>query len=513
MTTASTTSSKPCPPAPSGLTLLAALLPAEALDTLIAPLIGQALTLAELEHTAQRIAEHYRQNGWFARVYLPQQDVTEGRIRIQVLEGRFGGSSVQQTGSRANAAYVQSLITARLASGAPLSSADLERGLLLANDLPGIAATGVLQAGANTSETALAIQVRDTAFITGDAGLNNYGIPSTGRLQASGGLAVNNWSGQGDQLSLRLLAAQDIRSAVARYSLPLGYNGLRLAAHASTLGYKLGGSYSALHAEGKAHTAGLRLHYPLIRQARHNLNLSSSYEHRRYDDDILSQALRRHRIHSLSVGLNGDWRDDLGGGGITWGSLSLTSGQLKLSGVASDAAQDAATARSSGHYSKLGWSLTRLQSLPALGTSWQLQASLSGQWASTNLASSERMTLGGSNQVRAYPVNEASGDQGLLLQLELQKHLGRGWRVSVFYDAGHIRQHKKPWVNWNPGGQPNGYTLQGAGLGVGWRNKHWLMQASVATPIGRNPGAINGRNNDGSRDNSVRGWVSLTRLF
>ena len=191
--------------------------------------------------------------------------MTEGRIRIQVLEGRFGGSSVQQTGSRANAAYVQSLITARLASGAPLSSADLERGLLLANDLPGIAATGVLQAGANTSETALAIQVRDTAFITGDAGLNNYGIPSTGRLQASGGLAVNNWSGQGDQLSLRLLAAQDIRSAVARYSLPLGYNGLRLTAHASTLDYTLGGSYSALHAEGKAHTAGLRLHYPLIR--------------------------------------------------------------------------------------------------------------------------------------------------------------------------------------------------------------------------------------------------------
>ncbi|MBS7350586.1 MAG: ShlB/FhaC/HecB family hemolysin secretion/activation protein, partial [Comamonas sp.] len=305
----------------------ATLLPAEALDTLIAPLIGQALTLAELEHTAQRIAEHYRQNGWFARVYLPQQDVTEGRIRIQVLEGRFGGSSVQQTGSRANAAYVQSLITARLSSGAPLSSADLERGLLLANDLPGIAATGVLQAGANTSETALAIQVRDTAFITGDAGLNNYGIPSTGRLQASGGLAVNNWSGQGDQFSLRLLAAQDIRSAVARYSLPLGYNGLRLTAHASTLDYTLGGSYRALQAEGKAHTAGLRLHYPLVRQARHNLNLSASYEHRRYDDDILSQALRRHRIHSLSVGLNGDWRDDLGGGGITWGSLSLTSGQ------------------------------------------------------------------------------------------------------------------------------------------------------------------------------------------
>lgn len=487
------------------------LLPVEELNALVAQHIGQSLTLAELEHATQQIAEHYRQQGWYARVYLPQQDVTHGAIRIHILEGRFSGASVQQKGERSHADAVQALITQRLEQGKPLSSADLERGLLLANDLPGIAASGTLQAGQAQGETALAIHLQDTAFITGDVGLNNHGLRATGRAQITGGLALNNMSGNGDQLALRLMVAEDVRSAVARYSLPLGHSGLRLAAHASTLGYELGGSYKALNAEGKAHTGGLTLSYPLVRQADRNLNASLGYEHRRYDDDMLDMALRRHRINAFTLGLSGDIHDNLGAGAITWGSMQLTHGSLNIRDVNHDRTADAATAQSHGSYTKLGWSLSRLQ---ALAPSWQIQANANGQFASSNLASSERMSLGGPHQIRAYPVNEASGDQGMVLQLELQKNLAPGWQAVAFYDVGHIQQHKKIWTGWNTGShQPNRYTLQGAGLGVSWRSSGWILNASVAVPVGHNPGAVKGRNNDNSKQHSPRGWLSLTRLF
>lgn len=106
-------------------------------------LIGQSLTLAEPEHGAQ----YYRERGWCARVYLPEQDVTDGGLRIQVLEGRYDTSYLTvQAGQRANAANVQRVITQRLVTGAPLPTPGLERGLLLANDLPGIEANGLLQA-------------------------------------------------------------------------------------------------------------------------------------------------------------------------------------------------------------------------------------------------------------------------------------------------------------------------------------------------------------------------------
>ena len=485
--------------------------PAE-LQALLADRVGQSLTLAELEHAAQRIAEHYRAQGWYARVYLPQQDVTHGQVRLQVLEGRYAGSRVTSPGGRANAASVQATIIARLQPGAPLSAADLERGLLLANDLPGIQATGLLQAGEQLGETQLALSVQDSAWLTGDIGLNNHGVPSTGHVQAVGGMALNNPGGNGDQVALRLLIAEDIRSAVLRYSLPLGHDGLRIAAHASALDYRLGGRYQSLQAEGKAQTAGLTLTYPLMRQAERNLTLSTGYEHRRYADDVLQQPLRRHRLGALSLGLSGDMQDTWGGAGVSWGAVQLTHGSLALRAVNDDPAHDAATARSAGGYTKLAWNLTRLQHLDA---AWQLQVALSGQFAHRNLASSERMSLGGPAQIRAYPVNEASGDAGLLLQIELLRQLAPGWQALAFYDSGHIRQHQRPWAGWNAAnGQDNSYQLSGAGLGLRWQHQAWRLSASVAKPLGRNPGQdAEGRNADGSRARSVRGWLSLTRSF
>lgn len=493
------------------------LIPEAELQAQVAELVGQSLTLAELEHAAQRLAAYYRERGWYARVYLPEQDVTDGSLRIQVLEGRYDTSYLTvQAGQRANAAKVQRVITQRLVTGAPLTAAALERGLLLANDLPGIEAHGLLQACEEEhGHSDLLLTVQDTAFVTGDVGLNNHGIRSTGRAQAVGGLALNNLSGQGDQLALRLLASEGVRSAVARYSLPLGYDGLRLAAHGSWLAYTLGGSYRPLDAEGQARSAGLTLSYPLLRQSERNLTLSTGYEHRRYRDDMLGAALRRHDINALNLGLNGDLRDGFGGGGLLWGSAQLTHGRLAMEDIAGDRAQDAAGPRSRDNYTKLALQLGRVQSL---GAGWQMQAALSGQTASGNLASSERMTLGGPSQVRAYPVNEADGDQGLLLKLELQRELGSGWQATAFYDTGRIRQHKRPWAGWAGGSsQPNSYSLSGLGLGVNWRGtgslRGWQLAASVATPVGSNLGSVQGRNSDGSGASSTRGWLSLQRVF
>ena len=495
----------------------ATLIAQEELQALVQELAGQSLTLDELEQAALRVAQYYRERGWYVRVFLPQQDVTDGHIRIQVLEGRFGESQLgPQTGERADAEHVRKLVTHRLQPGEALSAAALERGLLLANDLPGIEAQGLLQAGQSQGLSDLQVAVADTPLVTGDIGLNNHGGRSTGRAQAGGGLALNNLSGTGDQLALRLLASEGIRSALARYSLPLGYDGLRLAAHASLLRYEVGGSFRSAELTGQSSSAGLTLSYPLVRQGERNLTLSLGYENRRYRDDALSQPLRRNTIDALTLGLSGDLRDDHGGGGLNWGGAQLTQGSLNIADIPGSRAQDAAGPRSAGSYTKLALQLGRVQ---WLGEGWQVQAALSGQLANGNLASSERMTLGGPSQVRAYPINEGDGDSGMLLKLELQRELGSGWQALAFYDAGRIRQHKHPWTGWDGGnGQANRYSLSGAGLGLNWRGsgslRGWLVAASVAKPVGSNPGAnAQGRNSDGSRERSARGWITLHRSF
>jgi hemolysin activation/secretion protein len=72
-------------------------IPVAELHSRIADLTGQSLTFAELEQAAQRIAAYYRERGWFVRVYLPQQDVTDGTIRIAIVEGHHEGSRLENT--------------------------------------------------------------------------------------------------------------------------------------------------------------------------------------------------------------------------------------------------------------------------------------------------------------------------------------------------------------------------------------------------------------------------------
>lgn len=491
----------------------ASLIPAAELEASLIDLVGQSLTLAQLEQTIQKLAEQYRSRGWYARVYLPEQDVTAGVIRIHVLEGHYGGSRLENKARRANPEYVDSVVTHRLKAGEPLFANDLERGLLLANDLPGIQVQGLLEAGHQQGETRLRLNVEDTAFVTGDIGLNNYGTKATGRAQIVGGIALNDLSGDGDQLSLRALAVQNTHNALIRYSLPLGNDGWRFATHYSTLNYKLGEQYQVLNAEGTAQIAGLTLSYPLIRQANQNLAAFTTYEVRRYDDDMLGTALHRHRINAVNLGLNGDLRDSLWGGAINWGTITLTQGRLDIHDVAGDLSLDAVGPRTQGEYTKLSFTINRLQ---AIGKSpWQLQTSLSGQMADGNLASSERMSLGGANGVRAYPVNEATGDEGLLLKFELQRNLGRGFQVAGFIDSGIILQHKKTWTGWQVhGAADNRYSLSGAGLSLDWRQDGWTLIGSFAYPISNNPGKDRfGHNNDGSQERSPRTWLSISRVF
>lgn len=494
----------------------ATLIPVAELEALAADRIGQSLTLAELEELAQRIVLHYQQRGWYARAFLPQQDVSDGVIRIEVIEGHYEGSGISGESQRASAGFIEGVVTHRLRVGEPLSASDLERGILIANDLPGVRVTGLLEPGQARGATRLSLKLEDAPLFSGDIGLNNNGAKTTGTIQAVGGAALSNLTGFGDRLSVRGLRADRVGNLLLSYSLPLGHDGWLLSAQASALSYRLGDRFKPLDAKGRANTAGLSLSYPLVRQSDRNLGLSLAYERRKYADDMLGQALRRHRIEAFSLGLSGDWRDGLNGGGITWGGVEYTRGQLRLGNIVADRAIDEAGPRTRGRYGKLGFLLNRLQ---RLGDDWQLQAQLSGQLAEDNLDSSERFSLGGPFRVRAYPVNEASGDEGVLLRLELQRRLSQDWQAMLFYDSGRIRQHKHPWPALNVvSDSANSYVLSGAGIGVNWRGsgelQGWRFGLGLASPLGGNPGKdARGRNSDGSKVSSVRGWLALSRVF
>lgn len=489
----------------------ATLIPADELEALLDDRIGKSLTLGELQAAAQEISDHYRERGYFARAYLPQQDVTEGVIIIQVVEGRLGDVTLRDDAERADAAYVEQVVTGGLQKDAPLSATRLERGLLLANDLPGIRATGVLAAGDEVGESDLTLQVEDMPFVTGDFGFNNFGSRATDEIQATGGFALNNLSGRGDQATFRALASKNLAYVNGGYSAPIGSDGLRAGVSASYLTYELGDRFELLEAEGDAYTLGADMRYPFLRSGEQSLWGALAFDHRKYDDDILGVSLHRKEINVFTASASGDFMDGFGLGGFNYYNVALIAGDVDLSDDPADLAADQAGPGTDGRYAKLSFSFNRDQLLP---DDWYARGRISGQLAADNLDSSEKFALGGPYGVRAYPTNEALGDDAAMLNIELHKMLGK-WDMFGFADAGVIRQYHDTWSGWNAGSTtPNHYWLAGVGAGAHYAlEKDIRLTGMTAVPVGTHKGeSADGSNQDGSNQD-FRLWVGLTKTF
>lgn len=488
----------------------ATLVPAHELEARLEPLRNRAASLGELQAAADALADAYRERGWFARAQIPPQDASDGTLRIRIIEGRFGRlRSAPQPDTRADAAAIERLAGSRLRPGEPYSQEALERGLLLANDLPGVRVDGVLQAGEARGTSDLELRITDLPRFSGYAGLNNAGSRSTGRVQANAQLALDNPGGRGDQATLALLAAEDLYYAALAYAFPIASDGLRARVGVNGLNYRVGGTFAALDARGESRSASAGLAYPLRRGTTGSTWLGADANEGRYEDETLGITLRERRVATLTLTAWGERSDAIGGGGFSTWRIGVVPGRVRL-GV--DAPIDAVGPATAGGFTRVPFEVRRDQRID--GASY-LRMRFTGQWADRNLDSSQKFGLGGAWGVRAFPGDDGQGDQGVLLQVEWHGILAAGLDGFVFADGGHIRQHVDTWPGWDTRGTGNNsYGLAAAGVGLTW-NPVPALQANLtfAWPLGNNPGSgVPGHNQDGS-EIGPRGWIALAYRF
>ena len=303
-------------------------------------------------------------------------------------------------------------------------------------------------------------------------------------------------------------ASEDgIRGTLWKHSYLSAYG-----ANASGLQYHLLNEFAVLDARGNANTLGLMATYPLTRSGARNIMTAAGLETRQYRDNANGAETSAKDSTVLSVGLSGDQTDTLGGGGFTRWALNLGLGRLDLSRNAVNQSADRVGPATEGGYGKLGWSLARLQRITEHGSFW---AAATGQFASKNLDSSEKFSLGGANGVRAYPTLEANGDAGWLTNLELRQQITPELQVFGFYDYGAIQLNQKPNSTSTLANGRNSYALSGYGLGLSWIKPYqYVLRAALARRSGSNPGANaqNGLDNDGSKQ-LYRLWLSASAYF
>jgi hemolysin activation/secretion protein len=484
------------------------LLTSAQLAPVVARFKGRALSFAELQNAAIAVATRYRQAGWVARAYLPQQDITGGTITIQIVEAKLG--TVRVVGQTLVAtSRLSRYIAAASEPGKALNADALDRGLLLINDLPGVSAEGRLEPGVNQAETDLVLTTAAGPRVTGNVEVDNAGARSTGLGRVVVDASVNSPFGIGDRIDAMLLHSLGSDYERAAYSQPIGSDGWRLGVNASHLTYRVvTAALTALDASGTSTTAGAEANYPLWRAPLKNLYFLFTLDDKRFDNNSSGAITSAYTVRSASLGLYGNEFDTLGGRGATNASVTVEEGNVDLSASPNEGA-DSVSTRTAGGFHKLHFSAGRQQTLTE---HFSLYASLSGQTASKNLDSSEKFYLGGSSGVRAYPANEGGGTEGLLLDLEARESLPANFNLTGFFDMGMVRVNKNN--DFVGAAAPNSDRLKGLGLSLAWTARMGLsLKATVARRLGSNPAPTStGTDQDGSLDKN-RVWLQALLPF
>jgi hemolysin activation/secretion protein len=475
-------------------------------QAILRPYIGQTMAIDGMHRVAEKLEAWIRAQGLFAaRAYVPPQELKDGIVQIQVIEGKVDGIDVKRAPeTRLPESVFRNTMTQALPPGTPLHQEKLERGLLILNDLPATSSRAVLAPGKEMGASRVVIEAAQGPIMIGSAELDNTGGRFTGDWRAGGGVTLNDPYGFGDQWSLRGSTSRGSSFGRVAYSAPLGTDGWKGGAALIESRYKLccDSSVTALGSSGEASALSGFVSYPVIRTRMKNLSVTGNLASREFINHS-PDSEKKTRTQGLAIA--GDWSDMtgfFGQGAFTTYSLQWTRGKALTNDPA-----DPTTSKTAGHFDKWGGQLTHLL---RFSNTAAIYAGLTTQWAGKNLDSSEKFALGGPQGVRAYPGGEGSGDEAWLLNLEWRQELERDWRVVGFVDVGEVTLRRNPFTP----GLMNRYMLSGGGATLAWTPVPGSqVSATVASRFGNNPARdATGRDSD-NRPARTQLWLQGSANF
>ncbi len=476
------------------------------LQEALSSLTNHEITVNQLKTCVDLIAAYYRQKGYLAVATLPEQDITEGVVLINIVEAKFGGTKYDgeygKDFKRIRPAVIDRVIDGTMQKGEALSQDELDRALAIAQRMAGFNLSANYQAGDKEGATDVLVTVKDKPLLSASLAADNTGGRSTGRDKQTATLSFASPLGYGDTLNFVALHSRGTDYVSGAYTLPVGAKGLQLGINASQLSYEVilrDKAIAEIKPKGSSSVIGLDAKYPLIMSRKGLLDLELNYDRKQFvnqiklDDGYADTS--DYRVDVASVKLAGSLNDSFLAGALNTASIDLGRGNVYLKGSGSGdidhKKSDYEGANTQGYYNRIKWNLSRTQ---FLADTWSLAFDASGQIANKNLDSSEKFYLGGSSGIRAYPTSEGAGSEGYLVKLELRKYLPNNFNVSAFIDEGHVKQYRHNMKNNGSGEElttensPNEYFLRGYGLSLAWSGPYnTSLKATYARRFGHNP--------------------------
>jgi hemolysin activation/secretion protein len=405
-----------------------------------AGLVGQEVTVAQLFTAANAIEMRYRNAGYItSRVVVPAQTIEDGHFHVRVIEG-FVSDIVYPTNLGPAMNAVRKLAEP-LRGVTPISVAEIERRLLLADDLPGLTVRGNLEASpTEVGGSVVVLEVERKAY-DASATFDNRNTPYTGERELSTQASWNSFGSNADMLSLSAKSSDPTYrgwSIGGSYQGTFGSEGLTWGFASSLSRSEPGLELDALDIRSRVVSEIMTVTYPVIRSRLQNLRLVSELEYRDISTDAGVERFNRDDLRILRAGVSYDISDTWKG--ITAVRATLHHG-LDVMNATDQGAELASRERGRSDFTKATFDITRVQGLT---DSLSLLATATTQFSAHSLLASEEIALGGPNFGRAYDEGEVSSDNGWAGLLELRyspnlpDYFPNGIQFYTFVDAGTV---------------------------------------------------------------------------
>jgi hemolysin activation/secretion protein len=433
------------------------------LEAVVASFIGKDATFEELLAIRTAITNLYTDKGYTTSgAFLPPQDLTDGVVKIQVVEGTIEKIEIQGL-RHLRTSYVRDRIG--LAAKPPVNLRRLEEALQLLQLNPLISnVQAELSAGTAPGLSVLTLNVKEAQPLTAALIVENRDSPSVGSIRGTASLSDNDLLGFGDRLSAEYGMTGGVKSYNISYAIPLNPRDGTLS-----LSYSYDSSriieqpFSDLDINADSYTASLGFRQPIVRTPTTEFALSLSVDLRQSQTYLFKNI-----PFSFSEGPeNGKSRVTVLRFSQDWVNRSTNRVLAARSQFSFGLDALGATVNNTGTDGRFTSWLGQFQWVQSLGGDAILIARTGAQLSFDSLFPIEQFSIGGIDTVRGYRQNQRVADNGIVGSLEVRYPIIRNpdgigtIQLASFFDIGTV---------WNNKGEiPSPSTLASIGLGLRWQ--------------------------------------------
>jgi len=427
------------------------ILGAEAIQRLVSPFTGQDKDFADVQRALEALEAAYRRRGYgVIQVALPEQDITKGVVRFNIIQPKIGKVVVEGNEHFSTDNVRRSLPAVK--EGQTPNSNDIARNLQIGAEHPIKQTNVLLRSGASEGLVDVNVRVTDDKPWRLVGTLDNSGTEETGYWRLGVGYQHTNLFDRDHTLSLQYITSPGHWSDVKIYGVAY-----RIPYYRLNSSLDLFGGYSDVDSgtlagafpfaiSGKGSVYGARWNYYLPRWDDIEQKVYLGLDYRAYQNNVSLDGIGfvpDITVRPISLGYAGLKRMTAS----EWAfNVSLA---RNIPGADDGSAADfqATRAGADENYNVLRFGTSFSH---AFRNEWQARIAYVGQYTQDLLVPGEQFGIGGMDSVRGYLPREAANDRGYATQLEVytpnfsaKTGLSDKWRTRLvgFYDFGEVSRN------------------------------------------------------------------------